>query len=57
MNGFKEKIINQLPLTNKPNMFLPMKENSFEEGLSLNTYGENFDFEGKQFYQKMNIRY
>ena len=53
VNGFKEKIIiNQLPLTNKPNMFLPMKENSFEEGLSLNTYGENFDFEGKQFLSK-----
>ena len=33
-------------------MFLPMKENnSFEEGLSLNTYGENFDFEVNNFYQ------
>ena len=45
----KKIIINTLPLTNKENKFLEMKEAKFEEGLSLNTFGENFDFEGKKF--------
>ena len=48
-NFHKDIIINQLPLTNKPSEFLPMKENAFEEGVSLNTFGENFDFEGKNY--------
>ena len=53
INNFKNQIIiNQLPLTNKPNLFLPMKENQFQEGISLNTFGENFDFEGKDFISK-----
>ncbi len=45
-------IINQLPLTNRPNLFLNMKENEFQEGVSLNTFGENFDFEGKDYISK-----
>jgi len=47
-----EIIINQLPLTNKPNLFLPMKENEFQEGVSLNTFGEDFNFEGKNYISK-----
>ncbi len=53
INNFENGImINQLPLTNKPNLFLPMKENQFQEGVSLNTFGENFDFEGKEYVSK-----
>ena len=29
-----------------------MKENDFQEGISLNTFGENFNFEGKEFNLK-----
>ena len=29
-----------------------MKENQFQEGVSLNTFGENFDFEGKDYVSK-----
>ena len=50
LNNLVKKIaINTLPMTNKKNKFLEMKEAKFEEGLSLNTFGENFDFEGKKF--------
>ena len=35
-------------LSNKENKFLSMKESFFSEGESHNTYGENFDFEGKK---------
>ena len=42
-------LINTLPLTNKKNLFLEMKELTFEEGLSLNTFGEKYNFEGKKF--------
>tara|TARA_B100001175_G_scaffold246068_1_gene212708 strand:+ start:247 stop:1116 length:870 start_codon:yes stop_codon:yes gene_type:complete len=53
INNFENRIIiNQLPLTNKPNLFLPMKENQFQEGVSLNTFGENFNFEGKDYISK-----
>jgi FkbM family methyltransferase len=38
-----------IPLTNKENKFLTMKENEFIEGGALNTFGENFNFEGKKF--------
>ena len=34
-------------MTNTKNKFLEMKEFKFEEGLSLNIFGENFDFEEK----------
>ena len=53
INNFQKDIsINQLPLTSIPNTFLPMKENDFQEGISLNTFGENFNFEGKEFNLK-----
>lgn len=38
-----------IPLTNKENKFLTMNENQFIEGGALNTFGENFNFEGKKF--------
>ena len=50
LNKMVNKIlINTLPLTNKKNIFLEMKEPTFEEGLSLNTFGEKYNFEGKKF--------
>ena len=41
--------INTLPLTDKKNKFLEMKELKFEEGLSLNSFGEQYNFEGRKF--------
>ncbi len=50
INNLQNKIkILPLPLTNKPNNFLKMNEANFIEGGSLNTFGEKFDFEGKNF--------
>ena len=42
-----------LPLTNKQNIFQNMNEGSFIEGGALNTFGEKFDFEGKNFEPEM----
>ena len=46
-----------IPLTNKENCFLIMNESDFIEGGSLNSFGEKFDFEGKDFkiYMKYQI--
>ncbi len=53
INNFQKNIhINQLPLTSIPNTFLPMRENDFQEGISLNTFGENFDHKGEEFISK-----
>jgi len=53
INKLNEKIkICQIPLTNKNNSFLMMKESQFEEGGALHVFGENFDFEGKKFIEK-----
>ena len=45
-----------IPLTNKENKFLLMKEGEFMEGAALNTFGETFNFEGKEFKEKMNYK-
>ncbi len=37
------------PLTNKENIFQQMNENQFVEGAAFNTFGEKFNFEGKEF--------
>ena len=37
------------PLSNKDNKFLSMNESEFKEGSALNSFGEEFDFEGKKF--------
>jgi len=36
------------PLSNKDHKFLNMNESQFSEGAALNTFGEEFDFEGKK---------
>jgi len=41
------------PLTNKKNIFQEMKEGQFIEGGALNSFGEKFDFEGKEFKPTM----
>jgi hypothetical protein len=53
INKLNEKIkICQIPLTNKENLFLSMKESQLEEDGALNYYGEDFNFEGKKFIEK-----
>ena len=41
------------PLTNKKNIFQEMKEGEFVEGGALHSFGEKFDFEGKEFKPTM----
>ena len=41
------------PLTNKKNIFQEMNEGQFVEGGALNSFGEKFDFEGKEFKPTM----
>ena len=50
LNQLDDKItICQFPLTDKNNSFLLMKENNFEEGGSMNSFGENYDYNGNIF--------
>ena len=42
-----------IPLTNKKNIFQEMKEGQFVEGGALNSFGEKFNFEGKEFKPAM----
>ena len=42
-------IVNQFPLTDKKNEYLKLKESNFTEGGALNTFGEEYDYEGKDF--------
>jgi len=42
-----------LPLTNKDNIFQEMNEGNFIEGGALNSFGEKFNFEGKEFNPTM----
>lgn len=44
------------PLSNKTNKFLLMNEGQFIEGGALNTYGENYNFEGKKFDKSMSYQ-
>ena len=44
------------PLTNQTNKFLTMKENDFIEGGALNSFGEQYDNEGKDFKSLMNYQ-
>lgn len=53
INNLSDRIkINQFPLSNKENQFLNMLEPEFIEGWSMNSFGENIDFEGKSFTPK-----
>ncbi len=55
INKFEKKIkIMPIPLTNVENKFFTMKEGQFVEGSALNSFGENFNFEGKNFQSEMN---
>ncbi len=42
-----------IPLSNKENYFQIMNEGSFVEGGALNSFGERYDFDGKEFNPKM----
>jgi len=54
INNLKDRIhIMPIALSNK-NKFQLMKENSFEEGSALNSFGKNCNFEGKRFKFKNN---
>lgn len=55
INNLQKKIkIFTLPLNQKDNVFLKMKEESFKEGGALNSFGSEFNFEGKNFTSNMN---
>lgn len=55
INNFSKKIkIMSLPLGNIDNKFLNFKETHFQEGAALNSYGADFNFEGKKFLSKIN---
>jgi len=54
LNNLQNKIqIMPLALTNHDNKFLTMNERSFIEGGALNSFGETYNFEGKQFNAEM----
>ena len=56
INNLEKNIkIMPIPLTNKENCFLTMNESDFLEGGSLNSFGEKYDFQGKDF--KINMKY
>lgn len=58
INNFQKNInICQLPLTNKKNMFLEMKEDQFVEGGAISTFGENFDYKGNEILTPGNNYY
>ena len=55
INNLEKKIqIFPLPLTDKTNRFMIMKEGEFIEGSALNSFGEKYNFQGKNFKSKMN---
>ena len=57
INKLEEKIkIFPNPLTNKANKFAMMREAHFKEGGALNSFGEDFNFEGKEFKSNMNYQ-
>ncbi len=57
LNNLQNKIkIMPLALTNKNNIFLNMNEKSFVEGGALNSFGETYNFEGKQFDAEMKYK-
>jgi len=55
INNLKNSIhIMPIALSDRTNKFQLMKENSFEEGSALNSFGINYNFEGKRFKSKNN---
>ena len=54
INNLENKIkIFSLPLTNTENKFLLMNESHFNEGGALNTFGQDYNLEGKKFVPEM----
>ena len=54
INNLEKKIkVVPLALTNKENIFQDMNESNFVEGGALNSFGEKFNFEGKEFIPTM----
>ena len=54
INNLEKSIkVISMPLTNKKNIFQEMNEGQFIEGGALNSFGEKFDFEGKEFKSTM----
>ena len=57
INSMQNRIILfPIPLTNKSNLFLQINESELIEGGALNTFDENYDFEGKKFNPKMKYK-
>jgi len=57
INNLQNKIkINQFPLSNRENQYLLMKERDFVEGGALNSFGESFGFDGKNFESNNNYQ-
>ena len=54
INNLEKNIkVVSMPLTNKKTIFQEMKEAQFIEGGAMNSFGEKFDFEGKEFQTTM----
>ena len=57
INNLKDKIlIMPIALTDKENKILIMQEGKFFEGGALNTFGENYNYEGKSFKSEMKYK-
>ena len=57
INKLEEKIkVNQFPLSNAENKYLVFKESKFIAGGSLNTWGENYNFENKSLDPQNNYK-
>ena len=57
INKLEDKIkINQFPLIDKENQYLTMNEGQFVEGWSMNTFGQNTDFQGEKFLARNKYR-
>ena len=54
INNLENRIkIFSMPLTNMKNKFFLMNESHFTEGGALNTFGQDYNFEGKKFTPEM----
>ena len=57
INKLENKIkIFQIPLGNKKNKFLKMKESAFMEGSALHAFGENYNYKGEKFLSNNNYK-
>ena len=57
INKLENKIkIFQIPLGNKKNKFLKMKESAFVEGSALHAFGENYNYKGEKFLSNNNYK-